>query len=198
MKKLNSDCLLEVDEIPFDQRLDDVGVPIGNLTSQMFANIYMNEVDQFAKHKLKIHYYIRYMDDIVILHKDKKYLAYIKNELEEFLNNELRLQLNNKTCIRPTSSGIEFVGFRIWSTHKKLRKQTIKRMKARLKYMFASYAAGEVLYETLERTIASYKGIMQHFNSYGLRQYLNTLYKEYVGGAESGHGTIRKRSIRKT
>ena len=175
---------VEVDEIPFEQRLNDVGVPIGNLTSQMFANIYMNEVDQYAKHKLKLRYYIRYMDDIVIIHHDKQYLSHIKEEIESFLNDELHLQLNNKTCIRPTFTGIDFVGFRIWSTHKKLRKQTVKRMKSRLKYVFAAYKEGEVTRESLERTIASYRGVMQHFNSYGLRQHLNKLYNEYVGGVE--------------
>lgn len=168
---------MEVDEVPFEQRLDNVGVPIGNLTSQMFANIYMNELDQFAKHKLKLKYYIRYMDDIIILHKDKKYLADIKEEIEEFLNDYLKLHLNNKTCIRPTSMGIEFVGFRIWSTHKKLRKETTKRMKSRLKYLFEAYKHEEITKESLDRSIASYKGIMNHFDSYGLRKYINELYK---------------------
>lgn len=168
---------MEVDEIPFDQRLNDVGVPIGNLTSQMFANIYMNEADQFAKHKLKLKYYIRYMDDIIILHKDKKYLHEVKEEIEEFLNNELHLHLNNKTCIRPTSIGVEFVGFRMWTTHKKLRKSTVKRMKSRLKYLFEAYKQGEITKESFDRAIASYRGIMSHFDSYGLRKYLNELYK---------------------
>lgn len=127
----------DIGDVAFDELLGEVGLPIGNLTSQMFANLYLNELDQFCKHKLHLHYYIRYMDDIIILHPDKKYLEKIKNKIADFLGNKLHLQLNKKTCIRPTSMGIEFVGFRIWSTHVKLRKKTAKKLKRRLKYMFA-------------------------------------------------------------
>lgn len=116
----------DIGDVAFDELLGEVGLPIGNLTSQMFANLYLNELDQFCKHKLHLRYYIRYMDDIIILHPDKKYLEKIKNKIADFLEKELRLQLNKKTCIRPTSMGIEFVGFRIWSTHIKLRKKTAR------------------------------------------------------------------------
>lgn len=166
----------DVGNVAYDELLGEVGLPIGNLTSQMFANLYLNELDQFCKHKLKLKYYIRYMDDIIILHHDKKFLERVKQEIAAFLEDNLRLQLNNKTCIRPTSMGVEFVGFRIWSTHIKLRKKTAKKIKRRLKYLFGAYAAGEIDRETLERSIASYNGIMQHFNSNGLRQSLNELY----------------------
>ena len=101
----------DVGDVAFDKMLDDVGLPIGNLTSQMFANLYLNELDQYCKHKLKIHFYIRYMDDIIILHHDKKYLEEVKRKIAAFIGEKLNLQLNNKTCIRPTSMGIEFVGF---------------------------------------------------------------------------------------
>ena len=89
----------EPDEVAVSDRLSNKGMPIGNLTSQMFANIYLNEVDQYAKHELGLHYYIRYMDDIIILHHDKKYLAEVKELLRAFLSDELRLDLNNKTTI---------------------------------------------------------------------------------------------------
>lgn len=101
--------------------------------------------------------------------------------IADFLEKELRLQLNKKTCIRPTSMGIEFVGFRIWSTHIKLRKKTAKKLKRRLKYMFAAYHAGEIDKDTLDRSVASYRGILQHFNSYGMRQSLNELYLQEMG-----------------
>ena len=121
------------------------------------------------------------MDDIIILHPDKKYLEKIKNKIADFLGSKLHLQLNKKTCIRPTSMGIEFVGFRIWSTHIKLRKKTAKKLKRRLKYMFAAYHAGEIDKDTLDRSVASYRGILQHFNSYGMRQSLNELYLQEMG-----------------
>lgn len=170
----------DIGDVAFDEMLDDVGLPIGNLTSQMFANLYLNELDQFAKHKLRLHYYIRYMDDIIILHPDKRYLEHVKQEIERFLNDELHLILNRKTCIRPVSAGIEFVGYRVWATHRKLKKKTMKKIKKRLKYLFRLYAVGEIDRETIEKSLASYRGIMQHFNSNGLRRSLNEFYIKEV------------------
>lgn len=161
-----------------NERLSDVGMPIGNLTSQMFANLYLNELDTYAKHKLKLHYYIRYMDDIIILHPDKKHLAAVKDEIEIFLNDVLHLQLNSKTTIRPCSMGIDFVGFRIWATHRKLKKKTAKKIKARIQYLIKAKSGGEITQESFERSIASYKGILKHCNSYGFRQTLNNYFKK--------------------
>lgn len=176
---------VDPDVCPADDWLYDVGMPIGNLTSQLFANLYLNELDQYAKHKLRLHYYIRYMDDVIILHHDKKKLAEIKNNIEEFLLNELHLQLNNKTAIRPTSMGIEFVGFRVWATHKKLKKKTALKIKGRLRYLFRAFRSGEISKEELDRSVASYNGILKHCNSYNFRQGLNQLYvKECVAWGE--------------
>lgn len=116
------------EDCPEEQWLNDVGMPIGNLTSQLFANIYLNELDQLCKHELHLHYYIRYMDDVIILSNDKRELAETKEIIEDFLNNVLHLDLNKKTAIRPCYDGIDFVGYRIWATHRKLKKQTARRM----------------------------------------------------------------------
>lgn len=166
----------EPDEVEVIDRLSDKGMPIGNLTSQMFANIYLNEVDQYAKHKLRLHYYIRYMDDIIILHEDKKYLAEVKVMIEDFLNDNLRLNLNKKTTIKPCSMGIDFVGFRIWATHRRMKKKTAVKIKRNLKGHIHRVACGKESKERLERTIASYRGILSHCNSYGMRQSLNKLF----------------------
>lgn len=171
----------DIGEVAFADMLDDVGLPIGNLTSQMFANLYLNELDQFCKHKLRLHYYIRYMDDIIILHHDKRYLEQVRQKIAEFLETELALQLNRKTCIRPISAGIEFVGYRVWATHRKLRKKTAKKIKRRMCFMFCAYAAGEIDRDTLDRSVASYNGIMMHFNSYGMRKSLNEIYTSKRG-----------------
>ena len=168
----------EPDEVEVSDRLGNKGMPIGNLTSQMFANIYLNEVDQYAKHELGLHYYIRYMDDIIILHHDKKHLAEIKELLRTFLADELRLDLNNKTAIRPCSMGIDFVGFRIWATHRRLKKKTAVKIKRNLKRQIANVKAGEERKDRLDRSVASYRGILSHCDSYGLRQSLNTMFKE--------------------
>lgn len=158
------------DECAPEDRLADVGMPIGNLTSQMFANLYLNELDQYAKHQLRLHYYIRYMDDIIILHHDKKYLHAVKDDIERFLNNNLALHFNGKTAIRPISCGIEFVGFRIWPTHRKLKKKTVLKMKRRLKYLQKAYKRGEIGFAEVNNSVQSYFGLLKHCNSYNLRK----------------------------
>lgn len=161
---------MEPGDCPKDMRLYDKGMPIGNLTSQLLANIYLNELDQFCKHRLRIKYYVRYMDDFIILHHDKKYLHRLKLEIESFLNNDLELHTNKKTCIRPTTVGIEFVGFRIWPTHMKLKKKTAIKMKRRLRYLKKAYARGEVDLEDVNASIQSYLGILKHCDSHYLKQ----------------------------
>lgn len=166
------------EECPDDMWLTDVGMPIGNLTSQMFANIYLNEVDQYAKHGLRIHYYIRYMDDIIILHQDKAQLANFRDEIADFLRDNLQLDLNKKTAIRPVALGVDFVGYRIYATHRKLKKSTAYRIMRRTKTLSLQLAAGEITREEFDRVIASYRGVLSHCNSHGLRQRLNRIYKE--------------------
>lgn len=88
-------------EVPLEERLYDVGMPVGNLLSQVFANIYLDALDQFCKRTLCIHFYVRYMDDIIILSDSKEQLHMWKDEIQKFVETTLRLSLNQKTCIRP-------------------------------------------------------------------------------------------------
>ncbi|MBZ4669404.1 MAG: RNA-dependent polymerase [Defluviitaleaceae bacterium] len=155
-----------------DVRINNKGMPIGNLTSQMFANIYLNELDQYVKRKLRIHYYVRYMDDVIILHESKQELHKIKKVIETFLDEKLKLNLNNKTAIRPVTLGIEFVGYKVWNTHIKLRKSTALKMKRRLKHLKKQYERGEIEIEDVRATMASYNGLMKHCNSFRLRSKL--------------------------
>lgn len=152
-------------------------MPIGNLTSQLFANIYLNELDQYCKHKLKIHYYIRYMDDVIILGQDKETLHRWKAAVETFLREELALDLNSKTSIRPVRQGVEFVGVRIWPTHMKLRKSTVRRIKREVRKISALYAAGDMTRQDFYRRIASIRGLLKHTESASLRWRLNEIYR---------------------
>lgn len=161
---------MEPGDCPKHMRLFDKGMPIGNLTSQLLANIYLNELDQFCKHNLRVKRYIRYMDDFIILHHDKKYLHRLKMEVENFLNDKLELHLNKKTCIRPISLGVEFVGFRIWPTHRKLKKKSAKKMRRRLRYLRKAYARGETTLEKINASVQSYLGVLKHCNSYSLQK----------------------------
>ena len=105
------------------------GIPLGNLTSQLLVNIYMNELDQFVKRKLKVERYIRYTDDFVIFHQDKNHLNQIVRYIVLFLDNELRLTLHpNKVHIKTLSSGVDFLGWTHFSHHRVLRTTTKRRM----------------------------------------------------------------------
>ena len=105
------------------------GMPLGNLTSQFFANIYLNELDYFVKHKLRAKFYIRYVDDFVILHNLRERLEIWKKQIDNFLNEKLILELHKeKSKIVPLSEGIDFVGFRNFYYFKLLRKRNIRKM----------------------------------------------------------------------
>lgn len=162
---------------PPEEWLYDAGMPIGNLTSQLFANIYLDELDQYCKHQLKIHCYVRYMDDIIILGPDKETLHRWKAAIEVFLRDALALDLNSKTSIRPVRQGVEFVGVRIWSTHMKLRKSTVGRIKREVRKISARYAAGALSREQFRRRVDSIKGLLEHTESASLRGRLNQIYR---------------------
>lgn len=158
-----------------DDWLTDVGMPIGNLTSQLFANIYLNEFDQFCKHVLHVHFYARYMDDIILFAPDKKTANYYRMEAGKFLLNRLHLDLNNKTSVRPADR-VEFVGYIITANTLRLRKDTIRRIKAAFRGICAEYFSGELSQEDFNRRVASYKGMTDHCDNEGIRRRLNEIY----------------------
>jgi retron-type reverse transcriptase len=136
----------------------DIGLPLGNLTSQLLVNIYMNEFDQYMKHRLKVKYYIRYADDFVVFCKDKKYLQDILIEIERFLKVKLKLELHpDKVFIKTLASGVDFLGFIHFPNHRVLRTATKKRMFRNLK--------GN---DYKEESVNSYLGMLSHGSGYGL------------------------------
>lgn len=140
------------------------GLPLGNLTSQLLVNIYMNEFDQFVKHTLKAKYYIRYADDFVFLSHDKQELEMLLVQVRDFLCDRLKLELHpNKVSIATLSSGIDFLGWVHFPDHRVLRTSTKRRMMRRL--------AGS----PCEETMASYRGMLEHGNTYKLKQVLPDL-----------------------
>ncbi len=118
----------------FDAEIKGIGMPLGNLTSQFFANVYLNELDQFIKHNLKAKYYIRYVDDFIIIHRSREVLEFYKKQINEFIIKNLKIELHpDKSKIIHLSQGIPFVGFRVFYYHKVLRKGAQRRIKIRLK-----------------------------------------------------------------
>lgn len=159
-------------EVPREERLFDVGVPIGSLMSQTTANMVMNEVDQFAKHGLRIRYYTRYMDDIIILAPDKATLNGWMAAIRAFMETHLRLKCNRKTQIIPLSHGIPFVGKRVWASHILLRKSTAKHMKRALKFLASQYAEGKTDLDYALQVVTSYFGLLTHCSGDGLKKWI--------------------------
>ncbi len=149
------------------------GLPIGNLTSQLFANIYLNEFDQFVKHKLKIKHYIRYTDDFIIVANDKAYLENLIAPIRSFLSNKLSLQLHpKKITIRNFHQGIDFLGYIVFPHHRLLRTKTKQRIFRKLEKRVREYKDGRITKQTLRQSLHSYLGVLSHANTYRLEQEL--------------------------
>ena len=122
-----------IDSISSPKTIVPRRLPIGALTSQLNANVYLGQLDHLVKEELREPYYIRYMDDFIILGNSKEHLWKVKRQIEECLNCELLLEFNAKTGIFPINQGVDFVGYRIWPTHRLLRKRSVKKFKRKLR-----------------------------------------------------------------
>ncbi len=141
------------------------GMPLGNLTSQFFANVCLNELDYFVKHKLKTKYYIRYVDDFVILHKSKEQLEIWKKEIDIFLRDNLYLELHfDKTRIIPLSRGLDFVGFRNFYYYTLLRKRNIRGMKRKINL----FIKNEISYKRFFEMFQGWNAYAMWADSYNL------------------------------
>jgi RNA-directed DNA polymerase len=146
------------------------GMPLGNLTSQFFANIYLNELDQFVKHKLKAKHYIRYVDDFVILHTSRKELQRYMQATDNFLKQNLALQLHPEKCkILTLNKGIGFLGFRIFYHHKLVRKKNLRTFEKRLSQMKRGYKEGIIDTEKLISKFEGWLAYVSHANTYKYR-----------------------------
>ena len=174
MKKYISDKdLLYLTQILiFNGPIDNnkVGIPIGNYTSQFFANIYLNELDQYIKRELKIKYYTRYMDDFILILKSKKDCIKYKKIIENFLENNLKLELNSKSRYYPYKMGVNFCGYRIYTTHRLLRTSSKKKIKRNVKRWNFQYHNNTIDYNNVIQSINSWIGHSSHCNSYKLQQ----------------------------
>lgn len=149
-----------------------VGLPIGNLVSQLAANIYLHELDSFAKHELRERHYIRYMDDFVIVHHDKAHLHQARQRIDEFLQTRLRLQTNAKTQVYPVGllrgRALDYLGYQIWPTHRRMRRNSIVRISRTLRRLQRLYARGQVGLERVRASIVSWVAHASHAQARGL------------------------------
>lgn len=143
------------------------GLPIGNLTSQLFANIYLNEFDQFVKQELKIKDYIRYTDDFIILAKDEAILENLIVPIRAFLSDELHLELHpKKVSIRKFNQGIDFLGYIVLPHNRLLRTKTKRRIFRKLRKRVNEYKVGVISKQMLKQSLQSYLGVLSHADAY--------------------------------
>jgi retron-type reverse transcriptase len=150
------------------------GLPLGNLTSQLLVNIYMNEFDQFMKNELKIKYYLRYADDFAIFSRDRKYLENLIPQIDRFLRERLKLTLHpKKVFIKSFASGVDFLGWVHFPDHRVLRTASKRRMFRGLKN------------NPTEQAFASYVGMLTHGNANGLSQRIRRVPKIQLVGCSA-------------
>ena len=169
LKKILSKCLFDIDTLWLLSRVIDsfeTGLPLGNLTSQLLVNVYMNEFDQFMKRELKVKYYIRYADDFVILQNDKIYLENLIPKINTFLEEKLKLLLHpDKVFIKTIASGVDFLGWVHFPKHRVLRTATKRKMLRNVKD------------SPKPETVQSYLGMISHGNTLKLKSQIEKLSK---------------------
>lgn len=147
--------------------IDKIGLPLGNTLSQICANIYMNELDQYIKRKLSIKFYTRYADDMCLICESKSEAKKVLKLCDIFINKELNLKLNKrKTKIFPIEQGVNYVGYKIYHTHMLLRNESKSKVKRRLKAYGKLYRENKITSNKLEQMLNSWKGHADYANSY--------------------------------
>jgi len=171
-KIFDADVLWLINEILKSfEKYPNKGLPLGNVTSQLFANIYLNELDQFIKHKLKVRYYLRYADDFILISMNQKLLLFYQKEIENFLKQNLKLELHpDKVFIRKLKQGIDFVGYVILPNSVVLRTKTKKRILKKMKKAQKELNIGNVSKKKFQQIEASYFGVLKHCKSNNIKK----------------------------
>jgi len=155
------------------------GMPLGNLTSQFFANVYLNELDQFVKHELKAKYYIRYVDDFVLLHTSPTVLQEWKKQIALFLHEKLRLQLHpDKSKIIPLSRGVEFLGFNVFTHHGLFKRKNMRHFQRKVQQVHSLYHHEMIIYDDVYNFMEGWCAHAKNANTFKRRQHILSLYEE--------------------
>lgn len=170
----------------------DFGLPLGNVTSQLLANLYMNELDQYCKRKLSLKHYVRYMDDMCVVVKTREKAKQIKKLMSQFVKDNLDLRMNqSKTKIFPLKQGVNMVGYKIWPTHRLLRNSSKKRIKQKLSKFKRLLIEGKISAGKVEQILNSWKGHADHACSENFYQYLESRF-DYICRNEKGSFKVKK------
>ncbi len=149
-----------------DMKVSGKGMPLGNLTSQFFANVYLSELDYFVKHNLKAKYYIRYVDDFIIFHRSRQELVLYKWLINNFLKQRLKLELHpEKSKIIPLHNGVNFLGFRIFYHYKLPRESNLRNFERKMNFCELSAEREREL-----KILDGWFGYVMYGNTYKLRR----------------------------
>ena len=171
-KKIKDENILWlINEILYAQKREK-GLEIGNYTSQMFANIYLNEIDQFVKHKLHIKYYFRYLDDSIVIVPTKEEAKQALQAITRFLKENLKLELNKKTQIFKNKQGVNFCGYKINEYRLKTRDKGKRKLKKKIKKLTKQLKEGKITSKEVHKYIAGHLGYIKISNTYNLKEKL--------------------------
>ena len=162
-----------IDFVGADEMCKEKGLPIGNYTSQYFANIYMTELDKYIKNELKIKYYIRFMDDGILIVENKETAKNILEKVINFTKEKLHLEMNRKTTYMPVKNGCVYCGYRVFLKHRLIKRANITRVKKRIRGWNNKWKNGIYDFKAWNQSFNSWKGYANHANSYKLVQSLN-------------------------
>jgi len=153
------------------------GMPLGNLTSQFFANVYLNELDQYVKHILKAKYYIRYVDDFVILDNFPDNLQVFRDKIEPFCGEHLALYLHpDKSKIHNLKNGVGFLGMRLYPSHRRIKKKNIQRFERKLLQLKAD-SENEIV--TREKVVEHFEGWLAYISNANTFKYRKHLVRQF-------------------
>jgi RNA-directed DNA polymerase len=193
-KKIKCQKTLKLCNEIIDSNKQESGIPLGNLTSQLFANIYLHELDQFAKHKLKLKKYSRYMDDFVAISHDKTEMQAARTEIEKYLSQELLLETNTKTGIYPIGKNggrsIDYLGYRIHPNHRRIRKRAVQRIKKQIKTLLFKQKQGSIPKGRVAASIRSWADYTRHANASTIRTAVIAALKQMCQNYTTKHQAI--------
>ena len=155
------------------------GIEIGNYTSQIFANIYLNEVDQYIKHELKVKYYVRYLDDSILIVQNKEEAKTKLELIRQYLRENLELELNDKTQIFKGKQGVNFCGYKINEYRMKIRDRGKRKLKLKVKKLQEKVKNGEISSIEAKRYLAGHIGYVKWANIYNLSNKLFYIEKDF-------------------
>jgi len=170
-RKINDKKLLTlIEKIITNGGVNDIGLPIGNLTSQFFANVYLNELDYFIKQNLHCKYYVRYMDDFIVFDNNKENLKKYLSEITTFIDNNLNLLLKeNAIVLNQQLNGLSFLGTKIYPSTIRVKQENLKRINKKINKELYFFYRNKISENKMHETFNSYNAFLSNYNAFQIK-----------------------------